>query len=66
MNTQRYSSLSYNVTLYQVFFGRKYYDYTNSLTIVEKTSLDPVRFIDEWINNAVDKNLPIIDKVMEE
>lgn len=66
MNTQGHSSLPYNVTPYKVFFGRKYRDRANSLTTVEEAGPGPIRFTDEWINDAIDKNLPLIDEVMEE
>ena len=65
MNTQGHSSLPYNVTPYKVFFGRKYCNRANSLTTTEEAGPEPIRFKDEWLNNAVHKNLPIIDEVMK-
>ncbi len=65
MNTQRHSSFPYNVTQYEVFLGRKYCNGANSLTTVEEAGPEPIRFTDEKINDAVDKNLPIIDEVMK-
>ncbi len=47
MNTQGHSSLPYNVTQYQVFFGRKYRNRANSLTTVEEAGPEPIRFTDE-------------------
>ena len=64
MTTQGHSSLPDNVTPYEVSFGRKYRDRINSLTTVEEVPR-PIKFTDEWINDAVDKNLPIIDEVMK-
>ncbi len=50
---------------YKVFFGWKYRNRANSLTTVEETGPEPIRFTDDWINDAVDTNLPIIDEVMK-
>lgn len=65
MNTQGHSSLPYNMTLYKVFFGRKYCNRANSLTNVKKTGPRQIRFTDEWINDVVDENLPIINEVIK-
>lgn len=65
MNTQGHFSLLYNVIPYKVFFGRKYCDCANSLTTIKKASPNLIKFIDEQINDAVNKNLPIIDEIME-
>lgn len=65
MNIQGHSSLPYNVTLYEIFFGRKYRNRANSPSTVEESGLGPIKFTDEWINDAVDENLPIIDEVMK-
>lgn len=65
MNIQGHSSLPYNVTPYEVFFGRKYRDHANSFTTIEVAGPRPIRFTDEWINDVVDKNLAIIDEVMK-
>lgn len=51
--------------LYEVFFYKKYCNCKNSFTIVEEARPDLMRFINYWINNMVDKNLSIIDKVIE-
>ena len=64
MNTQGHSSLPYNVTPYKLFFGQKYRNRANSLTTVEEAVPEPIKFTDELINDVVDKNLPIIDEVM--
>ena len=65
MNTQGHSSLPYNITPYEVFFGRKYCNHASSPTIVGEACSTPIRFTNDWINDAVDKNLPIIDEVMK-
>ena len=65
MNTQGHSSLRYNLTLYEVYFGLKYCNCANSLTTIEEAGFEPIRFTDEWINDSVDKNLSIIDEVMK-
>ncbi len=65
MNTQGHSSLRYNLTQYEVYFGLKYCNCANSLTTVEEAGFEPTRFTDEWINVSVDKNLSIIDEVMK-
>lgn len=50
---------------YKIFFGQKYYNHTNSLSTIKKASLRQIKFTDEQVYDAINKNLPIIDKVVK-
>lgn len=65
MNIQEHSSPFYNVTLYKIFFDQKYHNCINSFSTIEKAGLEPIKFINKWINNAVNKNLFIINEIMK-
>lgn len=58
MNISEHDSLPYNMTLYKVFFGRKYCQRSNSIaTIAEQQKINTNPISDNTINTSCEQNL---------
>lgn len=50
---------------YKVVYSQKYCNCTKNLTKDKKIYLSLINFINWWINNRIDKNLDILEKIMK-
>lgn len=53
------------MVLYKLFFGQKYCDYINNPITIKETCFKLIKFTNKWINNTLNKDLLIIDKVIK-